>query len=277
MKSAPFDYVKATSVADASRALVAVKGTAMVLGGGQSLMPLLALRVAPADVLVDIGRIADLKAVTPIPGGLRIGAGITHADVEDGKVADHTGGLLRKVAAGIAYRAVRNHGTIGGSVALADPAADWPVCLLALGASVCIAGPEGERVEPIDQFLRGAYVTSLEPGEIITSFDVPAPPTGARFGYTKVVRKSGAFAMSIGCVVRAPVGDSATVTLGGTTTRPALMPNTALALARSSLPAEQEIRAAIAADLAEAAPDADPYQLRLHTATLLRAVKEAQS
>ena len=272
MKPAPFDYVRAASVEDATRALLAATGTAMVLGGGQSLMPLLALRVSPADVLVDIGRIEALRATAQIPGGQRIGASITHAEIEDGKVTDHTGGLMRKVAAGIAYRAVRNHGTIGGSVALADPAADWPVCLLALGASVRIAGPNGERVEPIDQFLRGAYTTSLEPGEIITAFDVPTPPTGARIGYTKVVRKSGAFAMSIGCVVMRP-GAGAVVVLGGTTSRAALMPETEKAVGAD----EAALRAAIARDLAGVQPDADDYIKRLHTATVLKAIREAQA
>lgn len=277
MKSAPFQYMRANSIADAAAALTSGSGVAVVLGGGQSLMPLLALRIAPADLLVDIGRIAALKDVTPIPGGLRIGAGVTHAEIEDGTVADPSGGLMRRVAAGIAYRAVRNYGTIGGSVALADPAADWPVCLLALGAIVRITGPGGEREEPIGEFLRGAYTTSLQAGEIITAFDVPTQPAGARFGYVKVVRKSGAFAMSIGCVVRRPNDGIATVVLGGTTTQAVLLPATAKALERPVAPAEAELRGAIAADLAHAASDADAYQRRLHSATIARAVKEAST
>ena len=274
MKPAPFDYVRATSIGEASLALAARDRTAVALGGGQSLMPLLALRLAPADILVDLGRIEVLRAVLQIPGGVRIGAGITHAEIEDGTVDDPTDGLMRKVAGGIAYRAVRNHGTIGGSVALADPAADWPACLLALGAAARIAGPGGDRVEPIDRLLRGAYSTSLQAGEIITAFDVPAPPAGTRFGYVKVARTSGAFAMSIGCVVRAPDGTAAVV-LGGTTTRACLMRQTAMALARSAPPTDAELRGAIAADLAAAEPDADAFQQRLHTSTLLRAVSEA--
>lgn len=273
MKSAPFEYVRVKSLDEAITVLSAPGRTAVAMAGGQSLMPLLALRVAAADVLVDVGTIAVLREAKAIPGGARIGAGITHAEIEDGTVGDPGGGLMRRVAAGIAYRSIRNHGTIGGSVALADPAADWPACLLALGASVRIAGPGGERTEPIDLFLRGAYMTSLQPGEIITAFDVPSPDPAARFGWAKVVRKSGAFAMSIGCVVRVP-GKAASVVLGGTTTRTVAMPETATLVLRGASE-ETALRKAIAGDLASGAPDADDYQRRLHTATLLRAIKEA--
>ena len=235
-------------------------------------MPLLALRVAPADVLVDIRDIAALREAHRIAGGVRIGAGITHAEIEDGKIEDPGGGLMKRVAAGIAYRSIRNHGTIGGSVALADPAADWPVCLLALGAVVRISGAAGERTEPIDTFLRGAYTTSLQQGEIITGFDVPALAAGSRVGWQKVVRKSGAFAMSAACVVRAP-GGKAAVTLGGTTTRAHFMSRTAQLLAAGS--AMPEIARGHRRGPAQIAPDADAYQQRLHTATLLRAIEEA--
>lgn len=268
MKPAPFDYVRAVSLTDANQRLA--RGGS-VIAGGQSLMPLLALRVASADVLVDIRDIQALRECHRVSGGARIGAGITHAEIEDGKIEDPTGGLMRRVAGGIAYRSIRNHGTIGGSVALADPAADWPACLLALGASVRIAGPAGERVEAMDAFLRGAYTTSLASGEIITAFDIPAIGADARVGWSKVVRKSGAFAMSIGCVVRQPSAGRAAVVLGGTTTRPVLMPETAKALSAQG----SDLREAITADLAAVAPDADPYQQRLHTATLLRAIGEA--
>ena len=275
MKPAPFEYVRPVSVAEACRALAGASGTAVALAGGQSLMPLLALRVAPADLVVDIGRIEGLKGVSRIDGGSRIGAGVTHAEIEDGRVGDAGGGLLRRVAAGIAYRAVRNHGTIGGSVALADPAADWPACLLALGATARISGPGGERSESMDRLLRGAYTTSLAQGEIIVAFDVPDPPRGTRCGWAKVVRKSGAFANSIACVVRPGGGTPSQAVLGGTTSRAHLLPAIGALLSRTATPAEADLRAAIAADLAVAAPDADAYQQRLHTATILRAVREA--
>ena len=274
MKPAPFDYVRSATIEAASKRLTEGAGGAVIIAGGQSLMPLLALRVAPADVLVDINDIDALRVTHRIAGGARIGAGITHAEIEDGEIEDPSGGLMKRIAAGIAYRSIRNHGTIGGSVALADPAADWPACLLALGASVHVAGVSGNRTEPIDDFLRGAYTTSLAVGEIIVAFDIPALQAGARIGWSKVVRKSGAFAMSIGCVIREP-SKRASVVLGGTTTRPMHMPETAVLVMRPVLPDEATLRSAIAGDLAHVAPDADNYQRRLHTATLLRAIREA--
>jgi carbon-monoxide dehydrogenase medium subunit len=270
MKSAPFDYQRPGSVADACERLARGAGAAVAIAGGQSLVPLLALRMAPAETLVDLSGIAALCGFARTAEGVRIGAGVTHAAIEDGKVPDPAAGLLQRVAGGIAYRSVRNHGTIGGSVALADPAADWPACLLALGATARITGPSGERVETMDGLLVGAYTTSLKTGEIITAFDVPVLPAGSRWGYQKVVRKSGAFAMSIGCVVVRP-GGGAVVVLGGTTSRAELMPETAKAIGGD----EAGLRAAIARDLGSVQPDADDYLKRLHTATVSKAVREA--
>ncbi len=272
MKSAPFDYAKTNSVAEACKRLTGGAGAAVAIAGGQSLVPLLALRMAPAEVLVDLGGIAALGEFSKTAQGVRIGAGVTHAAIEDGKVPDPTGGLLSRVAGGIAYRSVRNHGTIGGSVALADPAADWPACLLALGVTARISAATGERVVTMDDLLVGAYTTSLVVGEIITAFDVPALPPGSRWGYQKVVRKSGAFAMSIGCVVVRP-GAGAVVVLGGTASRAALMPDTAKAIGGD----EATLRAAISRDIAHAQPDADDYVKRLHTATVLKAIREADA
>ena len=272
MKSAPFDYQKPVSVADACKRLAGGAGAAVAIAGGQSLVPLLALRMAPAESLVDLGRIAALGEFATTAEGVRIGAGVTHAAIEDGKVPDPTAGLLQRVAGGIAYRSVRNHGTVGGSVVLADPAADWPACLLALRATARISSVGGERVVTMNDLLVGAYTTSLVVGEVITAFDVPALPPGSRWGYQKVVRKSGAFAMSIGCVVMRP-GAGAVVVLGGTTSRAALMPETEKAVGAD----EAALRAAIARDLAGVQPDADAYIKRLHTATVLKAIREAQA
>src|SRR5947207_15475113 len=138
-------------------------------------MPMLGLRVALIDLLVDISRLDDLKIVAETPDSLWLGALTTHAAIEDGKVPDIFSGLMRRVAGQISYRAVRNHGTIGGSVALADPAADWPACLLALDAMVNIGGCNGTRRLPMDEFIQGAYATALASGEIVLGFDIPRP------------------------------------------------------------------------------------------------------
>src|SRR5262249_25585358 len=121
MKPAPFDYVAPKTVAEASAALALDGATTAAIAGGQSLLPMLNLRVALPDLLVDLGGLQELKEVAATSDNIRIGALTTHAAIEDGKLPDAFGGLLQKVAAKISYRAIRNHGTIGGSVALADP------------------------------------------------------------------------------------------------------------------------------------------------------------
>jgi carbon-monoxide dehydrogenase medium subunit len=140
MKSAPFEYIRPKTVAEASVALGRRGANTAAIAGGQSLMPMLSLRIALIDLLVDISRLDELKVVTETPDSLWLGALTTHAAIEDGKTPDIFNGLMRRIAGQISYRAVRNHGTIGGSVALADPAADWPCCLVALDASVRVVG-----------------------------------------------------------------------------------------------------------------------------------------
>jgi carbon-monoxide dehydrogenase medium subunit len=234
---------------------------------------MLALRVAFTDLLVDISRIEELKEVTATPSGLRIGALTTHAAIEDGKVPDLFGGLMRRVAGQISYRSVRNHGTIGGSLALADPAADWPGCLMALGANVRIAGRNGSRSEPVAEFVLGPYTTSLAAGEIILGLDVPRPDSPLRWGFAKIVRKSGAFANSIAYVVACGRGGPVSVVLAAAGPRACHFPTVAGHL-QAAAGSDDSLRQAIAADLAVHVPDADPYQQRLHTATILRAVRE---
>jgi carbon-monoxide dehydrogenase medium subunit len=275
MKPAPFDYLRPKSVAEASVALGRRGVTAVAIAGGQSLVPMLSLRIVLADLLVDIGRLDDLKPVTKTPDSLWIGALTTHAAIEDGKVPDMFGGLLQRVAGQISYRAVRNHGTIGGSVALADPAADWPCCLIALNASVRVVGRSGVRMESVADFIRGPYETTLAAGDIIMGFDIPAPQAPLRYGFAKVARKSGAFAHSIAIATSQGRDGPVSVTLGGAGPRACLLPRVAKEV-RAGKGAD-ELRAAIAADLDAHAPDADAYQRRMHTATILRAVQEMRA
>lgn len=276
MKSAPFDYVRPTAVDDAVRALGSDGRTTAVLAGGQSLLVLLGLRMASVDLLVDIGRIEELKATRDGPESVFIGAATTHSAIEDGEIPDPSNGLMARVASGISYRAVRHHGTVGGSVALADPAADWPPCLMALGAGVVIRGREGTRTELVSDFVQGIYATTLMPGEIIVGFDIPRLPPSARRGFAKVARKSGAFASSIAVMVDVQLG-SPTLVLGATSTRPQFLVGTAELLGASPAPTDTELRGAIAADLARVEPDGDAYTLRTHTATVLRAIRDART
>ena len=130
MKAAKFEYLRPGDVSAAIGALGTMDG-AKPLSGGQSLGPMLNLRLARPGVLIDLMRLPPLRGVTETPDGVRYGAAITHAEFEDGAVPDPTGGILTRIAGGIAYRAVRNRGTMGGSLAHADPAADWPTTLMA--------------------------------------------------------------------------------------------------------------------------------------------------
>jgi aerobic carbon-monoxide dehydrogenase medium subunit len=273
MKSAAFDYVVAKSVEETTAALAQHGTSATVVAGGQSLVPMLNLRIALPELLVDIAGLEELKETGARPDRYRIGALTTHADIEDGKVSDPFGGLLQKVASGISYRAIRNYGTMGGSVALADPAADWPVCLLALGAEVRIAGSKSRRSQPVDGFICSQYTTGLRDDEIILGFDIPRDSAAVRWGSFKVVRKSGAFASSIAVAVQRGNGGTVTVALGAAGPRPYLLPSIAGCVGAGET-AEAALRQAIAKDLAACVPEADAYLRRLHTSTVLRAVQE---
>jgi carbon-monoxide dehydrogenase medium subunit len=276
MKAAAFDYAVAKTVAEASALLASDGAATTAIAGGQSLLPMLNLRVALPDLLVDIGRLQELKEVVATRTSVRIGALTTHAAIEDGKLPEAFGGLMQTVASKISYRAVRNHGTIGGSVALADPASDWSGCLLALGADVRISGLKGTRSQPIGEFVRGQYSTSLAPDEIIVSFDVPRPEATLRWGFFKVVRKSGAFANSIAFAVSHGRGGPASVVLAGAADRPCLLPTVAERI-ETGEESEDALRCAIAKDVAKHVAENDPYLMRLHTSTVLRAVREIKT
>jgi aerobic carbon-monoxide dehydrogenase medium subunit len=200
VKPAPFDYCAAASVADALTLLSDGAASAKVCGGSQSLGPMLALRLAQAERLVDVSRLEALCAYALQDGTLRIGAAVTHARIEDGELPDATCGLLPFVAGGIAYRAVRNRGTIGGSLAHADPAADWVSTMRLLDASLVLAGLGGERRVAASDFFVGPFTTALEADEIIVAVDVPRFSDRARWSYRKTCRKPGEFADAIAAV-----------------------------------------------------------------------------
>jgi carbon-monoxide dehydrogenase medium subunit len=246
----------------------------MAICGGQSLLIMMALRITITSMIVDISRIPDLRKVEQTAETTFIGAAITHAEIEDGKVPEPLPGLMPRVASKIAYRAVRNRGTIGGSMALADPSADWPACLLALDAEAVIAGPNGERHEKIEDLLRGPYETTLEAGEIIVGFRIGNRI--ARWGTSKVSRKSGAFADSIAVFVDASSAGPARLALTGTTSHARLLPNVGAYADSNRILDPKELRAATLKDLADVDPAASPYQVRCHVATVTRAIAEAR-
>ncbi len=200
MKPAAFDYQRAESMAQAVALLQAGDGAAKACSGSQSLGPMLNLRLAQPAQLVDVSRLQVLRGFELLPEVLRIGAAVTHARIEDGELPDVTRGMLPAVASNIAYRAVRNRGTLGGSLAHADPAADWVATLRLLDASIRIQGPQGERALPASEFLLGPFTTALDPDELVVAVDVPRFSAGARWAYRKMCRKPGEFAEAIGAI-----------------------------------------------------------------------------
>lgn len=262
MKAARFDYARPQHVGEAL-ALLAGEGV-RPLAGGQSLGPMLNLRLARPQALVDIGRLAELRRVEERPDGVFYGAAITHAEFEDAVVPDPTGGVLASVARGIAYRAVRNRGTVGGSLAHADPAADWPTTLAALGARVRLNGPGGERELPLEDFLRGAFETALAPGEILAGVLVPRLSATARWGYRKSCRKAGEFAEAMCAVLSDPARGVCRLVIGATEGRPIVVP-----AAHEQVAAPERIDPL----LAEAGLAADPATLALHRAVVRDAIR----
>lgn len=263
MKAARFDYVRPTSVAEALTALA--QAGAKPMAGTQSLGPMLNLRLARPACVVDVARLPDLRAVEERPDGVLYGAAITHAEFEDGAVPDPTGGVLARVASGIAYRAVRNRGTVGGSLVHADPAADWPTVLTALGARVHLAGPAGRRELALEDFLTGAFETALAEGEMLTGVFVPRLSPDARFGYRKSCRKVGEFAEAM-CAVLAdgPLGVHRLV-IGATEGR-----HIVEVAARDAIADPALLDARLnAAGLAE-----DPATLRLHQSVIRQALAQ---
>lgn len=276
MKPAAFDYLRPASLDEAIGALASAGGEAMPLAGGQSLLPLLGLRMTSVGRLVDIGRLEALRQVEETASHVVIGAAFTHAEIEDGRVPDPGNGLMRRMAARIAYRAVRNQGTIGGSIAMADPAADWPVCLIALEAKARIAGAKGQRTVRVADLIEDIYTTSLARDEIIVAFEIPRLDAAARTGVAKVTRKTGAFAMSLAVAVVNDGARAARIVLGGAANRAFRLPATS-ALLQSKDTSDATLSDAIGRDLLEAAGELDDYSVRLHRAVVLRAIAEARA
>jgi aerobic carbon-monoxide dehydrogenase medium subunit len=204
MKPAPFAYERPNDLHAALRLMAQTDRAIKIIAGGQSLGPMLNLRLVQPDLLIDISGLAELKQAACVGGNLVLGACVTHSDIEDARVPDVTRGAMQRVAAAIAYRAVRNRGTIGGSLSHADPAADWVTALAALGAKVSLRSLSGLRTLAIEAFITGPLEAALRSGEIVEAVHVPAMPRTAKWGYFKSCRKTGEFAHAIGAVLIDP-------------------------------------------------------------------------
>jgi aerobic carbon-monoxide dehydrogenase medium subunit len=219
MKPAAFDLARPASLAEAA-SLLASREDARVLAGGQSLGPMLNLRVVAPGLLVSVAHLPELAGAQETADAVTIGAGVTHAAIADGRTPDIGDGILARIAEGIAYRAVRNRGTIGGSLCHADPAADWPCTLTALGAVMLTWSGDGGRDIPIERFIAGPFTTDLRPGEILRAVRIPKPSASARWGYYKACRKPGEFAHAMAAVLDDPGNGRRRIAIGATGTKP---------------------------------------------------------
>ncbi|MCC7485671.1 MAG: FAD binding domain-containing protein [Burkholderiales bacterium] len=267
MKPVAFDYARPATVAAAVELLASANGSAKVIAGGQSLGPMLNLRLAQPGLLVDIRRIPGLNEVKSAPGGYLVGSCVTHAAIEDGEIPDFTRGFMRKVAAGIAYRAVRNRGTIGGSVCHADPAADWLTALTLLSAVAVIEGPGGRREMLMTEFVTGPFETRLEPGELLLGMRVPALSARSRWSYRKIQRKPGEFGEAIGAMLRDDDSGICRAVIGAASGPPRVIED-------AGFLAGEWDRRRVHAALEEAGVADDAYRARLHGAALRRAAAE---
>ncbi len=196
MKAPAFRYARPESLDEAIALLVEQGADARVLAGGQSLMPMLNLRLLQPSVLVDINRITGLSEITSQAATLQIGATARHAAVLHSAEVKQAAPLLALALPHVAHLAVRNRGTHGGSCALADPSAEIPACVLALEASFVLRGPRGERLVPAEQFFRGLYETALGADELLVRVDYPRAQPGWRYGFEEVARRHGDFAIA---------------------------------------------------------------------------------
>lgn len=268
MKPVDFDYARPATLAEATGLLARDADGAKAVAGAQSLGPMLNLRLVQPDLLVDITALPELLGTREEAGYLVVGAAVTHASLEDSGSAEPTARVLARVAHGIAYRAVRNRGTIGGSLAHADPAADWLVTLTALGAELRLEGEGGERTIPLTDFVVGAFETALAPDELIVSVRVPKLSADARFGYYKVCRRTGEFADASAAVLIDPARDVARSVIGATSGRPIVLEGADGASGKVS-------DGAVGAALASTAFADDPLAIAVHGAALRRAFARA--
>ena len=268
MKAAPFDYTRARDAAHAVELLAAADGErfAKIIAGGQSLGPMLNLRLAEPDLLVDVRTCPDLRRHHDDGETILYGAAVTHSEVEDGTVPDPCHGWLSGAARGIAYRAVRNRGTMGGSIAHADPAADWLVILLLLDAEVVVLGSEGMRTAALAGFVTGPFSTGLRADEVLVGIRIARRSSRVRYGYRKTAAKVGEFATAFCVALEDPERGESRAVLGAIERPPIVIDD--LSDMSTTTGAEALVKARV--------PGLDVTSLRLHAVTLRRAVRDLE-
>ncbi|HEY0236770.1 MAG TPA: xanthine dehydrogenase family protein subunit M [Afipia sp.] len=274
MKARAFNYVRPTTVEDALDAYAGSGDDASYIAGGQSLVPALAMRLQAPALLVDISHIESMKGVALEDGWLRIGALTRHFETLRDPLIRRHAPLLSEAAPYVAHPAIRNKGTLGGSVALADPASEFPAMMLALGAEMEIAGPSGTRRVSADDFFVDLYQTALESGELLIALHVPAVKGNQRWAFDELARRRGDYAIvGAGAIVSFESGEVSDarivfISVGSTPVR-AKAAEAALAGHALEAGAIQRAQAALEKDLA---PPDDKHMtatMRMHLARVL--------
>jgi carbon-monoxide dehydrogenase medium subunit len=274
MKWPAFGYARASDLEDLWRLRRAAGPDAKVLAGGQSLLATLAFRLSQPSTLIDITGVAALKGVTDLGNALRIGALTRHAELERSELIRARTPLLRQAASLIAHAAIRNRGTLGGSLAYADPAAELPACMVATGATVVTASAAGERRIAAEAFFTGLFETALMDDEIIAAVEVPVEGPGVRTAIVELTRRSGDYAMAglaLCIATEAGAVTAARLVYFGVGAGPVLAASASAALVGAPLSAQTIARAAAALD-ADLDPPGDlhgPPEMKRHLARVL--------
>ena len=259
MKAAPFAYAKPRALAEALD--LAARPDAKILAGGQSLIPSLNMRLSSPALLVDINALGELKGISLERGVVRIGALATHAEIEKSQIIQEHLPLFAAAVRHIAHPAIRNRGTIGGSLALADPAAEYPACVLAMEGVIFARSSAGQRQIRASDFFKGLFETDLKPGELLTAVEITAQLKDERSAFLELARRQGDYA-TVGLAAFATNGTKRLAYFGAAD-RPVLAQNAAKAKDLDSA------KAALAKDLQ---PPADLYHssaTKLHLAQVL--------
>ncbi len=281
MKAPPFAYARARSLTEVFDLLDQHGDSAKLLAGGQSLMPALNMRLSSPELLIDISRLHEHAGIRVQDGHVHIGALTTHTAIgESADIRKHLP-LLADAVQHIAHPAIRNSGTFGGSLAMADPAAEWPACCVALDAQIVLASKSGTRRVAAREFFLGLYATAMQPNEVLTEVVIPIPGAGYRHAFLELARRRGDYAI-VGVAALAKIAGNALshvrLTYLGASEKPVLAEKTSQAFvlkgfSESSLKEAQQVLAS------ELDPSADLYSsaaTKLHLAQVLtaRAMKQ---
>jgi aerobic carbon-monoxide dehydrogenase medium subunit len=273
MKASAFSYARATSVGNALDLLIAHGESAKVLSGGQSLMPAMNLRLISPEMIIDIGELAELRGIAVRGNVVHIGALTRHVDLaRSPEIATHAP-LLTQAIGHVAHPAIRNKGTIGGSLAHADPASELPACMVALGATIVVRGQHGERRIAAADFFTGIYQTALTAQELLIAVELPVLPGGSAHFFDEFARRHGDYAI-VGLAAQAIVRDEVLAdfrpVLFAVGDRPVLAKAASRLLNRPVTPALlSEAAATLAAELDPEADQQASVSMRRHLAKLL--------